>query len=459
SPGNINIVASESVDMIGFSRDDKSIINSGTFSTAKAGDLTISTNQIRIALADMVAYTSGEGDGGNLTLNATESIEIVGVIPGVNFETIVSVSSFGEGNGGNIEINTERFLIQDGTVIAAAALSSGKAGTITINASESVTVLDTLPTPFTTTQISSTVFRPGSRFQRLFDLDPIPTANAGEITINTSELTISGDPDTQDAQIRVRNEGIGNGGELFIKADTINLNYGASITASTFDGDKGNIELDIRNGLLLRNGSTITAEADNNGDGGNITINSDLVTLMEGSLINANANLGNGGNIAITTQGLFVFRDSAITASSLLGIDGEITINNPDTDPANGLIQLPTELRDRTQQIAESCRWTATSSFYITGRGGIPQDPSAMVPGGQILSDVRDISDLSIVRAIPEAEDSKPEDNTAQTNTKVPIVEANAWIINEEGHVELVAVVNSNQALDFLQGTCAIQDD
>ncbi|NEO49239.1 MAG: S-layer family protein [Moorea sp. SIO4A3] len=131
-----------------------------------------------------------------------------------------------------------------------------------------------------------------------------------------------------------------------------------------------------------------------------------------------------------------------------------ITINNPDTDPANGLIQLPTELRDRTQQIAEGCRWTATSSFYITGRGGIPQDPSAMVPGGQILSDVRDISDLSIVRAIPEAFDSKPE-----TNTKAPIVEANAWIINEEGNLELVAVVNSNQALDFLRATCAIKED
>ena len=455
APGNINIVASEAVDMIGFSRDDKSIINSGTFSdasdAAKAGDLTISTNQIRIALADMVAYTSGEGDGGNLTLNATESIEIVGVIPGVNFETIVSVSSFGEGNGGNIEINTERFLIQDGTVIAAAALSSGDAGTITINASESVTVLDTLPTRFTTTQISSTVFRPGSRFQTLFDLDPIPTANAGDITINTSELTLSGDPDTQDATIRVTNEGFGDGGTLVIKADTIKLNYGASITSSTFSGEGGDITLDIKNSLRLRNGSTITAEADNDGDGGNITIESGVVALIEGSLINANANRGNGGNISITTQRLFG-RDRAITASSEFGVDGEISINNADT-PANGLIELPTELRDRTQEIAKGCRWTDTSSFYITGRGGIPQDPSAMVRGGQILSDVRDISDLSIVRAIPETFDSKPE------KTKAPIVEANAWIINEQGNVELVAVVNSSQALDFLRATCAIKED
>ncbi|AOY84202.1 filamentous hemagglutinin N-terminal domain-containing protein [Moorena producens JHB] len=460
SPGNINIVASESVDMMGFTpdnqRDFHSTLNSLTFSDATAGDLTISTNQLRLALANIFSFTVGEGNGGNITLNVTESIEIVGFIPGISDQSVVSAASFGEGNGGSVEVNTARLLLQDGGVIGASTGSSGNAGIVSINASESVTLLDTLSTGISSfTDISSNVPRPSVGVQRLFGLEPIPSGNAGQIRINTSKLTISGDPDSQDAQIRVRNQGSGNGGELFIKADTINLNYGASITASTFSGEGGNITLDITKGLLLRNGSTITAKADNNGNGGNITINSDLVTLMESSLINANANQGNGGNIAITTQGLFVFPDdSAITASSEFGLDGVITINNPDTDPANGLIELPTELRDRTQQIAEGCRWTATSSFYITGRGGIPQNPSAMVPGGQILSDVRDISDLAIVRAIPEAFDSK-----ADTNTKAPIVEANAWIINEEGNVELIAVVNSSQALDFLRATCGIKED
>ena len=458
SSGNINIVASESVDMMGFTPDNPrnfhSRISSLSFSEATAGDITISTNQLRLAIADIFAFAAGDGNGGNITLNATESIEIVGLISGVNQEAVVSASSLGKGNGGTVEVNTARLLITDGGVIVASGFSEGNAGRITINASESVTLRDTLTTPSTTTLIATTVPRPSDGFQRRFGVPPIPSGNAGQITINTSELTLSGDPDSQDATIRVRNRGFGDGGELFIKADTINLNYGASISASTFSGKKGNINLDIKNGLLLRNGSTITAEADNDGDGGNITINSDLVTLMERSLIQADANRGNGGEIKITTQGLFVFPDSAITASSEFGVDGLITINNPDTDPANGLIQLPTELRDRTQQIAKGCRWTATSSFYITGRGGIPQDPSAMVRGGQILSDVRDISDLSIVRAIPEASDSKPD-----TNTKAPIVEANTWIINEEGNVELVAVVNSSQALDFLRATCAIKED
>ncbi|NEO49240.1 MAG: hypothetical protein F6K55_36170 [Moorea sp. SIO4A3] len=323
APGNINIVASESVNIIGLgalNRDNQSDftsdVNSLTFSEATAGDITISTNQLRVVVANILTFTAGKGNGGNISINANESIEIVGLISGINDQGLVSAASFSEGDGGSVDINTTRLLLADGGIIGASAFGKGNAGIVTINASESITLLDTLPTPFTSTQISSTITRPPVFFQRLFGLDPIPTANAGKITINTSELTISGDSDTQDAQIRVRNQGSGNGGELVIKADTINLNYGASIASSTFSGQGGNIELDIRNGLLLRNGSTITTEAENDGDGGNITINSDLLTLIESSLINANANRGDGGEIKITTQGLFVFPDSAITASS-----------------------------------------------------------------------------------------------------------------------------------------------
>ncbi|NEO74109.1 filamentous hemagglutinin N-terminal domain-containing protein, partial [Moorena sp. SIO3H5] len=311
TPGNINIVASESVVVMGFTPGNPtnfpSRISSLTFSEKNAGDITISTNQLRLAIADILAFTRGDGNGGNITLNATESIEIVGLISGVNQEAVVSVSSLGKGNGGTVEVNTARLRLADGGVIVGAGFSSGNAGRITINASESVTLLDTLTTRSTNTLIATTVPRPSVGFQGGFGVPPIPTANAGEITINTSELTLSGDPDSKEAEIRVRNRGFGDGGELFIKADTIKLNYGASITASTFDGEKGNINLDIKNDLILRNGSTITAEADNDGDGGNITIESGVVDLIEGSLINANANRGNGGNISITTEGLFVF--------------------------------------------------------------------------------------------------------------------------------------------------------
>ncbi|AOX03790.1 hypothetical protein BJP34_34050 [Moorena producens PAL-8-15-08-1] len=413
------------------------------------GNITLFTEQLRVLDGGIVVSTAlGSGQGGDITINA-QSTELIGFNVNNFNVSAFSTSVSGTEKAGNLTINTGRLLLQDGARVDASTFNSGVAGTITINALESVEVNGTVPGSVNGSLILSSARVLNQVLQQQLGLPPIPTGDSGSVIINTPVLRV-----TDRAQVTVRNDGTGNAGALEINAGQIFLNNQAAINASTQSGEGGNINLQITDNLLLRNGSTITTEAGGTGNGGNITINSDLVTLIESSFIKADANLGNGGNISITTQGLFVFPDSAITASSQFGVDGVITINNPDADPANGLIQLPTELRDRTQQIAKGCGWTATSSFYITGRGGIPQDPSAMVPGGQILSDVRDISDLSIVRAIPEAEDSKPD-----TNTKAPIVEANAWIINEEGNVELVAVVNSNQALDFLRATCAIKED
>ena len=416
--------------------------------SGKGGNITLFTEQLRLLDGGVVVSTASEsGQGGNITVNA-QSTELIGFND--NFITSAfSTSTRGTEKAGDLTINTGRLVLKDGGRVGASTFNSGAAGKITINALESVEVSGTVPGSVNASLIISSANVLDEFIQQQFGLPPIPTGDSDSVIINTPVLRV-----TDGAQVTVRNDGTGNAGDLEINAGKIFLNNQAAISASTQSGEGGNIDLQITDNLLLRNGSTITTEAGGTGNGGNITINSDLVTLIESSLIKADANQGNGGNISITTQGLFVFPDSAITASSEFGVDGVITINNPDADPANGLIQLPTDTSDHTQQIAKGCRWTATSSFYITGRGGIPQDPSAMVRGGQILSDVRDISDLSIVRVIPSA-----KNDIASTNTTAPIVEANAWIINEEGNVELVAVVNSSQALDFLRATCAIQED
>ena len=476
--GDIRINATESIQLREFSPinpSNGSDITTSTWRSGTAGDLTVSTKQLTIdsqqllsvALDDgkggnitlltehlrlldggVVASTASEsGQGGNITVNA-QSTELIGFNSNNFIASAFSTSTRGRNKAGDLTINTGRLVLKDGGRVGAATFNSGRAGTIIINALESVEVSGTVPGSVNPSLIISSANVLDQVLQQQLGLPRIPSGDSDSVIINTPVLRV-----TDGAQVTVRNDGTGNAGDLEINAGQIFLNNQAAINASTQSGEIGNINLQITDNLLLRNGSTITTEAGGTGDGGNIIINSDLVTLLESSFIKADANQGNGGNISITTQGLFVFPDSAITASSQFGVDGVISINNAYT-PANGLIELPTELRDRTQEIAKGCRWTATSSFYITGRGGIPQDPSAMVRGGQILSDVRDISDLSIVRAIPEAFDSKPD-----TNTKAPIVEANAWIINEQGNLELVAVVNSNQALDFMRATCAIKED
>lgn len=135
--------------------------------------------------------------------------------------------------------------------------------------------------------------------------------------------------------------------------------------------------------MLIRDRSQITATAGGSGDGGNININAPIVAGLENSDIIANAVKGRGGNIQIATQGIIglqycpqITAENDITASSEFGVSGTVQINHVGVDPNSGLLQLPTNVTDPSQQIASGCSTNQGSRFVATGRGGIPQNPS-----------------------------------------------------------------------------------
>lgn len=59
-------------------------------------------------------------------------------------------------------------------------------------------------------------------------------------------------------------------------------------------------------------------------------------------------------------------------------MSGSIELNTPDVDPSRGLVELPVNLVDASQQIAQGCtpRRGQSNSFVVTGRGGMPLSPS-----------------------------------------------------------------------------------
>jgi large exoprotein involved in heme utilization and adhesion len=151
-----------------------------------------------------------------------------------------------------------------------------------------------------------------------------------------------------------------------------------SITASAKSGEGGNINLQVQDTVLMRRGSQVSFEAGGIGNGGNITINAPFIIGLENSDIIANAVEGRGGNIEITTQGIFglayrpqLTSNSDITASSEFGVNGTVDINNFGVDPSSGLVELPENVTDPSQQIATGCSANQGSTFVATGRGGI----------------------------------------------------------------------------------------
>jgi large exoprotein involved in heme utilization and adhesion len=127
--------------------------------------------------------------------------------------------------------------------------------------------------------------------------------------------------------------------------------------------------------LLLLKSSPIIATADNNGDGGNITINTQFL-IGENSNITANAFEGRGGNINITATGIYLDRNSTITASSEYGEDGIVETNTPAIDPTRGILNFSSDVVDAADLIANTfCEKSKGSDYVVTGKGGIPTTP------------------------------------------------------------------------------------
>jgi large exoprotein involved in heme utilization and adhesion len=243
----------------------------------------------------------------------------------------------------------------------------------------------------------------------------------------------------------------GQAGNLTITANGLILNRGRLTAETGESGTEGgaNITLNGLDFLLMGNESLISANALGAANGGNITIDSKFIVAIppsgsEGSDIVANAVNGDGGRVNITTEGLFGidFRPrrtplNDITASSETGAAGVVSITRPNVDPSQGLAELPTNVVDAQGLIDRSCtagRGSAyNSSFTVTGRGGLPSNPTEPLNSDAVLSDWVTL-------------DSQ-EDNPggATTDASLPrttpnqIIEAQGWVKTPDGQVILIA--------------------
>lgn len=458
--GNINVQVTDDLEIVGVGPATFSGIGTSSLGEGDGGQISVSARNIRIADGGLIsASTLGAGDSGEVHINASESVVITGFSPAfaiISGIVSISLSPF-EGNANQVTVNTARLSLEDSGTIGATAFGSGNAGNVLVNASESIRIRGVADIPFRLERasIDSSVLAPSPIAQELGGLQPVPTGDSGNVEVTTSRLLV-----TDRAEVAVRNEGLGDAGDrLQIQADEVLLDQSGSINAISQSGNGGNIILNVSDLINLRGQSTINTEALSVGDGGNIAITTSLLVALSGenSDIVANAVSGDGGNIDITTQGLFglEFREALtpendITASSELGISGTVNVDNPDVDPNSGLVELPAELVDVSNQIATGCADESENSFVATGRGGLPLTPADDI-GNQPWSDVRDLS------AFMESSATILPSETVSANANAIIVEMNGWRRNAAGQIELVA--SADRADDAIaHATCGLGD-
>ena len=428
--GNIQIDAM-AINISGFSPINPGVatnISTSTQGTGNAGNLFVNGNSLLVSSgASLSSATFGSGSGGKVTIRNTNTT-VTGESPFGVYSNISSIA-FATGNTKTLTLDTAKLQILNGGVVAATAFFAGNGGDLDINATESIAISGQGQTNNSSINASSIRLDPSLR-QR-FGLPDMLIANAGTVSITTPNLRL-----TDGGTVSVTNQGSGNGGNININADTIQLKNKGFIQAQTESGNGGNITLQTKNLLFLRGNSLITSTAGGNGNGGNININAPIIVGLENSDIVANAVRGRGGNIQITTQGIFGLKfrdqltpDNDITASSQLGVNGNVQVNTIGIDPNSGLVQLPANITNPAQQIATGCSTNQGSRFVATGRGGVPQNPNQQVTSDRTWDDVRDLSAYR-----------KNGNVTPQTHVSPKVlVEATSWHRNADGKIELIA--------------------
>ncbi|MBG1262272.1 filamentous hemagglutinin N-terminal domain-containing protein [Nostoc commune] len=325
---------------------------------AGGGNIAVNARNLEILGGSLLSAGIGEGLGtpetvaGDIMLNATESIKVAGT--GSNVRNLVGLGSLG--NGGNITIDSGSLSLQNGAQLIASTSGLGNAGNVTVQAIDAVTLADA--------DILSTVSAGGvgkggnidilaatlslidgaqlaTITREASDTQPAGRGDAGNVNVNVRGIVnISGEKNGIQSGIGsfVGTGTVGNGGNITINSGSFSLSDGAQLSASTSGlGNAGAIKVNatdfftisdsssnINSGLFANSQSTTGTARD-------IIVTSPRVTLDNSSGLNAESSSGNGGNISLQTDLLLLRGGAQIPTSAgtaqVGGDGGNISIN------------------------------------------------------------------------------------------------------------------------------------
>jgi filamentous hemagglutinin family protein len=362
--GNMRVVADD-ITLMNRSQFDSSAYGSGL-----GGDLEVISDNIEILSGSaIIASAFGSGDGGIINVDA-EHLLMSGVSPEIFTDItgnqslspsgIASQTGLNGGSAGGVKIKANTLEIFDGARIGVETFGPGDGGTIDINA-------DSIKISGVNADLAKLLGDAGSdpkyaaasilaAAYSIFSGDNA-TGNGGDIRIKANALDLS-----EGALITSETEAPGAGGSIELISENVSIESGASISASSTlawastVGKSGDISIVANNSFMsdnssittaadvaeggditvtapearLTNRALISAESSGDGDAGNITINARDLLWLDNSTVSTEAKQADGGNIKVNTEDTVSLWDSQITASVGGGPDtvgGNISID------------------------------------------------------------------------------------------------------------------------------------
>jgi filamentous hemagglutinin family protein len=448
-------------------------------STGDGGNIFIETISLKLEDGGQITTdTFGSGDGGNLQVNATESIKLTGTIPesiSTQLEPSLLSASVGAestaiGNGGDLNLDTSVLTVTDGAQISTLARNRGDGGTLTIKATESILLSGFVQAEFensgifvsaepsfedesgaiipttgnggtlnlTTGEliverggaISADTFSLGDGADVNLDVNRLIVRDGGEIraasllrnspldtqrgaggTININakesvEVTGSGDinGDKVNSSLLVAGESNGDAGNINLNSQSLEVSNGGEISAATVAGAGGNIDLRVDDSIRLQDDSLISAAAQGEADGGNINLDTDFIVAGpdgNNDILASAEEQGTGGNIQIDAESVFGIEvrpqnEQTNDIDATGGVDGQVIINTPDTDTTQGILEAPENLVEVERTVAQVCTNDdsdlVSNNLVVNGKGGVsplatsPLNSENILVDGQILN-------------------------------------------------------------------------
>ncbi|MGG6285484.1 filamentous hemagglutinin N-terminal domain-containing protein [Leptolyngbya sp. AN03gr2] len=356
----------------------------------------------------LLALTLGDGTGGTVQINASNSVLLRGEFVYQDFpyfpSSLLTEVNFGaSGQGGNIAVKTGQFLATEGAKISSSTAGSGNGGQLSIDAT-TIDIEGASPN-FGSTSLSagSTGGETGGNGGLIkLTADTIRFANSGAMISTTNGRGAAGSVEIQARILELVGasefgaSGIfvetfpnstGRGGNVSIVAEQFRLAEEASVQALTFgSGDAGTLTLNV-NQLQITDRASLLSNTFGSGDAGAITLNVNRLSLTnQGYISTATSGAGDAGNLTIKAQEIEL---QGSDAPSPTGIFAAV---DPGGTGQGGILSIDTQrlrVLNGAQIAADTFGSGNAQSLSITAQdielaGSLPQRRSGIFAGALV---------------------------------------------------------------------------
>ncbi|GAX42820.1 hemagglutination activity domain protein [Tolypothrix sp. NIES-4075] len=359
--GDITLNATGEIKVAGTQRGVRNLVRLG--SKGNGGNITIDSGSLLLQDgAQLVDSTFGQGNAGNVTVRATDAVDLA------NGDILSTVEAGGVGKGGNIDINAATLSLIDSAELqtltrrasATGPAGRGDAGNVNVNVTGAVDIAGNkngFPSGISSAVETETQGNGGnitinSGSFSLRDLAQVQTStlgqgNAGNVTVRALDAVSLANASILST---VESGGVGKGGNIDINAATLSLIDGAQLltitrrasnTGPAGRGDAGNVNIKVTESVDIagRNSGILSfVETGTQGNGGNITIDSGSFSLQNGAQLAASTfGQGNAGTIKVNAADFFTISSSSsnintglfVNSQSPTGTAGDIIVTSP----------------------------------------------------------------------------------------------------------------------------------